>query len=468
MPEENEKMLTTEEILSELANDPSLNEKSSEDEVLTAEHRHSHGHHRHHSGHRHRHRKHRSSGSRKRSRQRKEKIRRFFRHYRKRLLMIAIVTVLSAALVATAAVIDSKTHWSGGGSSATSSSVAEGIRLITPSFDDEIVLVAPGVAEFTDPNNTLSTREIRNKYYENRLDFNKGLPVTLSYRAEGLPKGCVVSSAVFEIADNLGFEDARVFTRTSRQSSVDVYHLKTGTQYYYRITLTVSNGETVSTEGSFKTAGTPRVLTIDGAVNVRDFGGRTTLDGKTVRQGLLFRGSELDGAVEPTYKITDKGISDLLTVLGVRTDLDMRSPTDNVNGVDALGKNVDHIYFGASMYGDVFTEKGQKALRNIFAALSDKSNYPAYMHCTYGVDRTGTVCYLLGALLGMSEKDIVTDYSVSGLITEGFTLSNIEELKNGLNAYDGGTLQERTESFLLSAGVTEQEIQSIRSIFLTD
>ena len=36
------------------------------------------------------------------------------------------------------------------------------------------------------------------------------------------------------------------------------------------------------------------------------------------------------------------------------------------------------------------------------------ASYPIYMHCTYGMDRTGTMCYLLGALLGMSEEDIVT------------------------------------------------------------
>lgn len=29
------------------------------------------------------------------------------------------------------------------------------------------------------------------------------------------------------------------------------------------------------------------------------------------------------------------------------------------------------------------------------------------IHCTYGLDRTGTMCYLLDELLGMPEEDII-------------------------------------------------------------
>ena len=475
MPEENEKPLTAEEILAELASDPRLSGNTDEEtQVLSRSHHHGHSRHGHSHNHSHGHKRHRhrirknrrSSGSKKKARQRREAIKEFFKFYRKRILMILLVILLSASLIATAIIIDGK-HWIGGGSSTTSSSIAEDIKIITPDFSEDIVLVKAGVAEFVDPYNLLSTDEILKKYSgTGRLDV--GLPVTLSYRAEGLPPKCVVTSAVFEVADNLDFDDSRVFMRASRKSSVDVYHLKTDTTYLYRITLNLSNGETVSTQGSFKTAKSPRILTIDGIVNVRDFGGRTTLDGKTVRQGVLFRGSELDGAVEPTYKITDKGIADMLTVLNVQTDLDLRSSANNIGGFDPLGKNVEHIYFDASMYSDVFTENGKKSLRSIFAELADKSNYPVYLHCTYGFDRTGTVCYLLGALLGMSEEDLITDYSVSGLAIGNMSLDNINGLRDQLAAYEGETLKDDVECFLLSIGVTEQEIQNIRDIFLDD
>ena len=378
MPEENEKPLTAEEILAELASNPRLSDNTDEEtQALSQSHHHGHSRHshgyRHSHSHSHGHKRHkhhtrknrRSSGSKKKARQRRETIKEFLKFYRKRILMILLVILLSAALIATAIIIDGK-HWIGGGSSTTSSSIAEDINIITPDFSEDIVLVKAGVAEFVNPDNLLSTDEIRNKYSATGR-LNVGLPVTLSYRAVGLPPKCVVISAVFEVADNLNFDDSRVFMRASRKSSVDVYHLKTDTTYLYRITLNLSNGESVSTQGSFKTAKSPRILTIDGIVNVRDFGGHTTLDGQTVKQGLLFRGSELDGAVEPTYKITDKGIADMLTVLNVQTELDLRSPEDNIGGFDPLGKNVEHIYFDASMYSDVFTKKGRESLRNIFA-----------------------------------------------------------------------------------------------------
>jgi len=180
MPEENEKPLTAEEILAELANNPRLSDNTDEEtKVLSQSHHHGHSRHSHSHSHSHRHshghkrRKHRtrknrrSSGSKKKARQRREAIRNFFKIYRKRILMILLVILLSAALIATAIIIDGK-HWIGGGSSTTSSSIAEDVKIITPDFSEDIVLVKAGVAEFTDPGNTLSTDEIRKKTFRSR------------------------------------------------------------------------------------------------------------------------------------------------------------------------------------------------------------------------------------------------------------------------------------------------------------
>ena len=88
-----------------------------------------------------------------------------------------------------------------------------------------------------------------------------------------------------------------------------------------------------------------------------------------------------------------------------------------------------------------------------------------YLHCTYGADRTGTVCYLLEAVLGVSAEDCLKDYS----LTQHTELSNILTVTEGLKKYDTTgtmTLKEQAEAYLLDCGLTPSEINTIRAIFL--
>jgi hypothetical protein len=45
-------------------------------------------------------------------------------------------------------------------------------------------------------------------------------------------------------------------------------------------------------------------------------------------------------------------------------------------------------------------------------------------------------------------------------------IKNIKAVEEGLKAYPGNSLKEQAESYLLSCGVTEYRIKSIRNIFL--
>ena len=47
-------------------------------------------------------------------------------------------------------------------------------------------------------------------------------------------------------------------------------------------------------------------------------------------------------------------------------------------------------------------------------------------------------------------------------------ISYILAVENGLKGYEGNTLKEQVESYLLSCGVSEYQISSIRNIFLGD
>ncbi|MBQ9107184.1 MAG: tyrosine-protein phosphatase [Clostridia bacterium] len=332
---------------------------------------------------------------------------------------------------------------------------------------DEVMLVHPLVAEYESADNSLSLEQLRAKFsVSGRLDYC--LPVTLSFRSENLSDDSKIVSCVYEIADNGDFNGAKVYSYAYECDSIDVYYLKTGTLYYYRITVGFSNGVTSTVQDTFKTSATPRILRIADTVNLRDFGGRKTVDGKTVKQDLLFRGGEIDGAVQPTYMLTQQGKSVMLNQLKIRTDLDLRSPDDRVEGEYILGSSVKHVYFGAQMYSNVFTADGKKAIRNLFSELADESNYPVYLHCTYGFDRTGTACFILGALLGVDREDLIKDYYLSTLYITPENFLSFDNFVKDFNAIKGNSFKEKAENFLLSTGVTEREIQSIRSIFLAD
>lgn len=260
-----------------------------------------------------------------------------------------------------------------------------------------------------------------------------------------------------ELADNPDFKQAKV-DYIYADGLYEFKHLYANTQYFYRVTVYTSEGVDSET-GFFSTSDTPRFLNIDGLYNVRDIGNWMTDSGKRIKQGLLFRGVELDGAVEKAYHLTNNGLKDMLDVLGIKTEMDLR--IEKTEMMDALGSRVDHKYYEMVMYEDIFTEVGKAEIRDVFADLANPSNYPIYLHCTYGVDRTGTVCYLLEALLGVSAEDCLKEYGLSNM-----KITSIKIVENGLKEYDGNTLKEQAESYLLSCGVTEEQIQSIRNIFL--
>jgi len=122
-------------------------------------------------------------------------------------------------------------------------------------------------------------------------------------------------------------------------------------------------------------------------------------------------------------------------------------------------------------YGGAFDLK--ENFRKVFSLMADKSNYPMYFHCTGGADRTGTVAFLVNALLGVSEVDLIHDYefttfSIYGQrnTQQGEYSGYFQDFITRLKSFDGDTLAEKTENYMLSIGVTETEIYNIRAIML--
>lgn len=296
--------------------------------------------------------------------------------------------------------------------------------------------------------------------------LDNGLPVILECSIERMPAGTKLVKTQYMISLDPNFSEAQTYLAEEGTARVQIYHLQTGKKYYYRACFTLSDGSEAAVQGSFQTEAGPRVLSIDGLVNVRDFGGWKTLDGKTIRQGLIYRGSEMDGSVEKDFKITEQGWTVMLKTLGICYDMDLRSQADMASATGPLGASVERNFYGVVQYSNCFSDEGKASLARVFADLANPDIYPVYMHCTYGVDRTGTVCYLLGAVLGMSDEDLQREYELSALHYGYISTDDFQEFVRQLKQYPGETTQEKAESFLLSAGVTHQQLEAIRQLLL--
>lgn len=206
-------------------------------------------------------------------------------------------------------------------------------------------------------------------------------------------------------------------------------------------------------------------VSIEGITNTRDIGGYVTTEGKTIKKDKLLRGSELDGAVLEGNVITELGKDKLLNTYGIKTEMDLRD--ESVSLGDMLGEGVAHKYYNAPQYEQIFTVGGKAKMKEIFTDLSNPDNYPIYLHCSYGIDRTGTTCYILEAVLGLNETQLQSEFALSGW-KYSYKQEYADKIKNGLNDYEGDTIRQRAVSYLLSCGITQQQIDTLRDIYLED
>lgn len=423
---------------------------NSEDMTKSSHHR-SHHHYSHHN----RHKKHFSAN--------KEKTKEFFKKHRSGLVnaascMVSVVLLIILALnFNNISTFDKKQ-----GLDVTDST----IKIETSIYGEEVCLADKTLIDFMKPNSVLEAETVFN--YFNNGKRSAVYPWSFTYDVYGLPNGVKVQGAELNISENKDFAQNQTHILDLDSTNVNVYNLKTGVKYYYKLNLALSNGCNISTIGEFDVAKTPRIMKIDGAINTRDIGGYDVAENKRIRQGLLYRGTEIDGAVKEEYCLTTEGKKEMLSVLNIRYDMDLRAPTDNKNGFNALGDDIAHKYYNAPMYNGVFSEKNKDIVKSIFKDLAKKENYPMYLHCTYGRDRTGTVVYLLGGLLGMSDADLTKEYELSAFCEIGINREDFSSFVNQINMLDGATTQEKIEKWLLSIGVTHEEISCIKEIFLAD
>jgi protein-tyrosine phosphatase len=324
--------------------------------------------------------------------------------------------------------------------------VDDGVAL--PQFEQEVLLCS----------------EQAKQVYDGELKIAKAVATGTPYRPFVFEYRLEHASGTLRLSEDSAFADAQEYTLDREKTSVTIDNLKTGTTYYYQVEV---SGKQYT--GTFRTASSNRFISIPGVENLRDIGGYKTLDGKTIKQGLLIRGCELDGIKNEEYFVDDQYISSVQETFGFVYDLDLRSP-EIIEGdyQSRLGAEVGHKFYDAPTYAQIFRSEYLNSMREIFADLADPDKYPMYLHCTWGRDRTGTVVLLLQGLLNVSEEDMMLEYRLTGYVTPSVATNNkMDIVFMQLKHYEGDTLQEKIINYLTTTvGVTQEEIASIQAIFL--
>lgn len=255
----------------------------------------------------------------------------------------------------------------------------------------------------------------------------------------------------------------------------------TSTNYYWQVIATKNDDSKVYSDiFNFTVANLPRTVLIDGVSNTRDLGGNIGLNGKRTKQGLIYRGMGLEA-------ITDEGRTEFLTNLGIKSEIDLRNigeGTENYLGLDSdyyFHTPAPYIYAESPTTRDYINYFESDTLvpsfGNAIKALSNPNNYPVYFHCAVGRDRTGWLGICINWLCGVNEEAVLKDFILSLFSTSGAHTKGCLDFYQRYNAlrgyinnnYDGDNLSEKLEDYLVKkAGVTHEEINNLRGIFLGD
>ena len=179
-----------------------------------------------------------------------------------------------------------------------------------------------------------------------------------------------------------------------------------------------------------------------GAPNARDLGGLPTMDGRTIRPGLLLRSGELAGITEPDAQTLTE--YPLRTVVDFRTDLEREQKPDRVlpgvqyvhspivqqaaagltreEHADPYAAVVAHAKamagrertFMCELYRSLVMQAFSIAhYRQFFALLLAQTDGALLYHCTAGKDRVGVGTMLLLTALGVDWPVIVENYLIT-------------------------------------------------------
>ena len=312
----------------------------------------------------------------------------------------------------------------------------------------------------------------REKAYRNRMcdEGSRPEPITLAWKGAG---ECDVTVA--------RARDGKVFLSARGASPVSVSSLETGERYVW---CAMRDGVKVA-GGTFTTADEwPRWIGVPDAPDMRNMrdlgGGRRGLGGRRIRQGRVYRSAGLNanarkskskgGMVPGAVTLTDASRAYAKDVLGIRTDLDLRSDRECFGMTGSpLGPEVKWIKISSSAYGGMAKDPGKSAFTNAFRVFLDEKNYPIDFHCIAGADRTGSLAFILNGLLGVDEEELWRDWEVTAFQKEKLDFGHrtrFSKLVKVFEPFPGANINEKIVAYVKSAGFTDADIEKFRALML--
>ena len=258
-------------------------------------------------------------------------------------------------------------------------------------------------------------------YHKNRPYRQQGREILFSFLSNSKGKHYLLLSLDSSMKKSIKF-----LTHNNR---IKINGLRANEKYYWKIINDNEESETFS----FTTKDYPRVINCGYLKNVRDFGGRMTKYGKRIKQGLVFRGPELctkpyddDNEMHHNFSTSSKTLKILRTLIqdGVEIDLRGDAEANYIKSSLLSDKNHKVDYFRELEYGAyehfLTIDKPEfiNSVKHVFELFSNADKKHVYIHCWGGADRTGTTCFLLGAILGMSYTDLIIDYEFTSFSLE--------------------------------------------------
>ncbi|MBR1920637.1 MAG: tyrosine-protein phosphatase, partial [Kiritimatiellae bacterium] len=169
-------------------------------------------------------------------------------------------------------------------------------------------------------------------------------------------------------------------------------------------------------------------------------------------------------------RLTDEARHVLLDVLGVRTDLDLRGAQEVAGmSVSPLGDRVKWANVAMTAYGGLAKSRGKELAKACLDVFLDPANYPIAFHCIGGQDRTGTLAFLIEALMGVDDDELNKDWECSGFSNAGSWFRHetlLNQIYDVLGAYPGANTRERAEAYVRDCGLDDGDIARLRDILL--
>lgn len=238
----------------------------------------------------------------------------------------------------------------------------------------------------------------------------------------------------------------------TEDTTLSIYNLVPQQDYEFTLKDTTVN---------IHTTGQVRMLNVPNIRNVRDMGGWPTVDGRHIKYGKLFRGTELNGNI---YILDSLGKSILLDDLHIGAELDIRADYDSGEKTSVLGFIDEKAAGGNGVASYYYTnDSGQTTDQLVmyiykyrfrmefnFIVNNLRLGRNIYIHCVSGANRTGYLAMLLEGLLGVDYDGMVKDYELTTFFGRTETKAKIDPSIEYILSLEGETMQQKFRDYWLN------------------